>query len=93
MKKLIIILLLLAVSVWVALQIKADPGYLLIAYQDYVIDMPLWLGLLMVAVAFFLVGGCLRLFKEIYFTPRHLADWYKQKSFERIRRRTARGFI
>ncbi len=93
MKKLIIILLLLALSVWVGLQIKADPGYLLIAYQEYVIDMPLWLGLLIVTVAFFLIYGCLSLLKEIYFTPRHIADWYKQKSFERIRRRTARGFI
>jgi HemY protein len=93
MKKLLIVLAILGISVWAALKIKADPGYLMIVYQDYVIDMPLWLGVLIFVITFFLITGVWRLIKEVYFTPKHLVAWYKQKSFERIRRRTVRGFL
>lgn len=93
MKKLLIILALLGLSVWVALKIKTDPGHLIIAYHETVVDMPLWLGILIFIAAFFLITWILRFFKEIYFTPRHVVDWYKKKTFERIRRRTVRGFI
>lgn len=47
MKKLLIVLAVLLASVWAALKIKADPGYLMIVYHDHVIDMPLWLGVLL----------------------------------------------
>lgn len=93
MKKLLIVLAVLLVSVWAALKIKADPGYLMIVYQDYVIDMPLWLGVLIFIITFFVLVGLWRLIKEIYFTPKNLVEWYKKKSFERVRRRTVRGFL
>lgn len=93
MKKLIVLLLVVIVSVWAALKIKADPGYLMIVYQDYVIDMPLWLGVLIFVVTFFILIGLWRLIKEIYFTPKNLIEWYKHKSFERVRRRTVRGVL
>lgn len=93
MKKLLIVLLGLIVSVWVALKIKADPGYLMIVYRDYVIDMPLWLGVLIFIATIFSIVFVWRLVKEIYFTPKHLVEWYKKKSFERVRRRTVRGFL
>lgn len=93
MKKLLVVLVVLIISVWAALKIKADPGYLMIVYQDYVIDMPLWLGVLIFIIFFFLLTGIWRILKEIYFTPRHLVQWYKQKSLDRIRRRTVRGFL
>ncbi|MGA2654721.1 MAG: heme biosynthesis HemY N-terminal domain-containing protein [Gammaproteobacteria bacterium] len=93
MKKLLIVLLVLIVSVWAALKIKADPGYLMIVYHDYVIDMPLWLGVLIFIVTFFVLIFVWRLLKEIYFTPKHIVEWYKEKSFARVRRRTVRGFL
>ncbi len=78
---------------WAELKIKADPGYLLIVYQDYVIDMPLWLGILIFIITFVVLGVLWRILKSIYFTPRNVAAWYKEKSFERVRRRTVRGFL
>ncbi|MFA6038361.1 MAG: heme biosynthesis HemY N-terminal domain-containing protein [Legionellales bacterium] len=93
MKKVLIVLAVLLVSVWAALKIKADPGYLMIVYSDHVIDMPLWLGVLIFLISFFVLMGLWRLIKEIYFTPKNIAEWYKKKSFERVRRRTVRGFL
>ncbi len=93
MKKLLIVLFVLIISVWAALKIKADPGYLMIVYRDSVIDMPLWLGLLIFIFTFFVITLLWRFIKEIYFTPKHLVEWYKKKSFERVRRRTVRGFL
>src|SRR5665213_1459003 len=93
MKKLILILALLGLCVLIALRIKSDPGYLMIAYREYLIDMPLWLGVLILIATFFVLTWTWRFIREIYFTPKHVADWYKKKTFERIRRRTVRGFI
>jgi HemY protein len=93
MKKLILILALLGLCVLIALRIKSDPGYLMIAYREYLIDMPLWLGVLILIATFFVLTWTWRFIKEIYFTPKHVVEWYKKKTFERIRRRTVRGFI
>lgn len=61
MWRLIVILLFLVVSVWLGLEVVRHPGYLLLVYQPWVVQMPLWfavLGLLLVfSLFYFLVTG------------------------------------
>lgn len=42
MKKFILFSFLLIFSVWAGLQIETDPGYVLFAYHDWSVEMPLW---------------------------------------------------
>ncbi len=46
MRRLIIFLLFLVASVWFGLEIVRHPGFLLIVYQPWMIQMPLWFALL-----------------------------------------------
>src|SRR5688500_8848883 len=52
MGRLIVFLLFLVVSVWVGIEVVRHPGYLLIAYQPWLVQMPLWFALLSLMVGF-----------------------------------------
>lgn len=53
MRHLIIFLILLIVSVWVGVEIMRHPGYLLIVYHPWMVQMPIWFAL--ISSVFFLV--------------------------------------
>ena len=52
MQRLIVVLLFLVVSVWFGLDVVNHPGYLLLVYQPWMVQMPLWFALLSLFILF-----------------------------------------
>ena len=46
MRRLIILLLFLVLSVWFGLTFLRHPGYMLVVYQPWMVQMPLWFALM-----------------------------------------------
>ena len=42
MRGLIIFLVLLVASVWLGMEVGRHPGYLLVVYQPWMVQMPIW---------------------------------------------------
>src|SRR5438128_1787728 len=80
MWRLIIFLLLLMASVWLGLEIARHPGYLLVVYQPWTVQMPLWFALLSAAII-------LILFYFIISSIDHLSFlWFRIKNRLRLHR-------
>lgn len=79
MSRLLFFLLVLLIAVWLGVRIAADPGYMLIAYRHWTIEMPLWLSLIGVLITFGLLYFLLRAIQFIRFLPKHWRQWKIQR--------------
>ncbi|MDQ2994831.1 MAG: hypothetical protein M3R00_07815 [Pseudomonadota bacterium] len=61
MKRLIIWFGLLLLSVWVGLKMQASPGYVLLSYDDWVLETTLWFAIFAIIVLVFIWSKLLRL--------------------------------
>lgn len=93
MKKLIIYFLILLVSVWLGLKIATDPGYLLIAYQKFTIEMPLWLAVVGLILAFLILYVLSRFISNIRALGPRLKSWSRRRRAQNAWQRTQRGLI
>lgn len=83
----------LAASVLVGLAIARDPGYLLIVYREWSVEMPLWLGVVTTLLGIYITFLFFRLLAQIVHAPGETRRWFRHKRLSRIRRRTVRGYI
>jgi HemY protein len=60
-KRLIFLFLVLLLAVWAGVKIAADPGYILLAYHRWTVEMPLWFGVLAIFVGFTLIYTVIRM--------------------------------
>lgn len=61
MLRLIIFLLFLIISVWLGIEVVRHPGYILLVYQPWMVQMPIWLallGILVILGIFYLLITC-----------------------------------
>jgi HemY protein len=93
MSRFFVLLLLLIGSVWLGIQLKADPGYLLIAYKAWTVEMPLWIG-------FIVIGGisvALYLLVRVMSTSSQLRrlwlNWKERRRLQRAQKATNKGLI
>lgn len=82
MRRLIIYSIILLVSIWFGVKIAQDPGYLLLAYKRWTVEMPLWFGFVSLIVLFFLLYTLLRFWRNLRTLP---ARWQyrKQKRYKK----------
>lgn len=83
MKRLLIFLILLTGSIYFGVQLKHDPGYLLIAYQAKTIEMPLWFGFVVMLLVFCLFYALIRI---LLFFARLGEKFFFKRDQNRIRR-------
>lgn len=91
--KRIILLIFLVAALWLGVKITEDPGYILIAYQHWTIEMPLWLGVVFVALTFLIFYGLFRLFYHLKRTGKYWQFWSKKWRSQRAIEKTYRGFL
>lgn len=91
--RMILLFIFLAASVFVGLYIAKDPGYMLIAFQDWTVEMPLWLGVIATLVIIYLLSLIIRLLLALVHAPGATSSWFRNKRLQRVRRRTVRGYI
>lgn len=53
MIRILIIFIVLLASVWLGIQLNRDPGYILIAINQWTIETTLWVAIIGVILAFF----------------------------------------
>lgn len=80
MLRFIIILLLLVASVWFGIEMVRHPGYLLLVYQPWTVQMPLWFAIL----SFLIFLSLFYLFIDSIDKLQFL--WYRLKNWQRFRR-------
>lgn len=80
MRRLIIFLLLLVASVWIGLEVLRHPGFLLIVYQPWMVQMPIWFALLSFVIFFILFYLIIDSIDRIGFL------WFRLKNWLHIRR-------
>lgn len=93
MLRFIVFLMILVVSVYVGLKVAEDPGFALFTYQNWSVEMPLWLAFLALIVSFYLVSLIVRFFDDLDFS------WYRFHAWRSLRRKnkadtqTNRGLV
>lgn len=79
MRRFILFLLALLIAVWAGVKISIDPGYMLIAYQQWTIEMPLWFAIITGILIFVLLYFCFRFVQAIGILPERLKNWSVQR--------------
>lgn len=92
MRRLILLLLVLIVAVWVGLKIAQDPGYVLISYHHYTIEMPLWTAVIGLLFLYWIVHTIWRLVRHVRTYPKRLRESRQQRLHARSDKLTQQGF-
>ncbi len=85
MYRFFIFLLVLTLSIWVGIQLTTDPGYILITWHQYALEMPLWLAILSLILSFVLIYYLIRFFKYLLTIPKR---WQKNLAEKRLKKTT-----
>ncbi len=93
MRRFLFCLVVLVAAVWVGVKIAADPGYVLLAYQQWTLEMPLWLGLMALVVIFMLLYWLVRLVKNVVRLPRKIRFWTARRRARINQRLTRQGLV
>lgn len=93
MRRFIFGLIILAVAVWIGVKIAADPGYVLLAYQQTTVETPLWFALLGLVLLFALLYLFLRLIKNVRRLPNKLRGWMARRRVRINQRLTHQGLL
>jgi HemY protein len=80
MRRLIIFLILLVASVWFGVEIVRHPGYLLVIYQPWIVQMPIWFVLISGFIIFVLFYLLITSIDNIQLM------WVRMKNWLRLRR-------
>jgi HemY protein len=81
MKRFIFLVIALIVSVFIGLKIAEDPGYVVFAYRNWTVEMPLWFALLSTVLLLLVFYLVLRFFDAID------ATWASWKHWRWLRRK------
>jgi len=87
-KKLLIILLILAISVWVGAEIATNPGYVLIAGHHWTAEMPLWVAISLFILLFVVLHYLSRLVRGTIHLPQRFYHWMEQRQQRRAEEKT-----
>ncbi|OCH98179.1 protoporphyrinogen oxidase [Legionella jamestowniensis] len=93
MIRILIIFLVLLVSVWIGVQLNRDPGYLLIAINHWTVETNLWVAILGLILAFFLLHTLLLLVSKITTIPEAYRNWQSKRRQQKAQAKTQKGFI
>jgi HemY protein len=93
MKRLIIFLIVLFIAVVIGLMVHFDPGYVLLAYGHWTVEMPLWFALLTVIIIFLLCHYAVRLWIAIKKSGGHWHSWRARKKTQKAHTLTGRGVL
>lgn len=93
MIRLLLFLALLIGSVWLGLQIYADPGYALLTYRGWSVETPLWFAIFVVVIVFVFVHILLRTIARIGWFSKQLRTRSRTRRLLRARKQTNYGLI
>lgn len=93
MKRILIILFVLLVATYLGLQLNWDPGYVLIAINQWTVETTLWFALLTLFIGFVLGHVLLLLWARIVKIPANYHDWRTKHNSMIAQKKTRQGLI
>lgn len=90
MKRLIFLSIILIIAILIGIQIKINPGYLLISTNHLTIETRLWFALLAIIILFFILYFIIRLLKYTFSIPRR---WRHKEKRLRATKLTYKGLM
>lgn len=93
MKRLLLILIVLLISIWLGAGIAADPGYVLVAYKKWTMELPLWFAFVLLLVLFELLYGLARLWRNLRSLPKRLYGRSLQRQNRNAQNLTKQGLL
>lgn len=93
MMRLLFFIVVLIFAVWLGVLIKNDPGYMLLAFHHWSIEMPLWLGILFIVIAFLIVFWSVRFVACLFGIPDRVRFWSTRRRIRKAHKKTNRGLI
>ncbi|MGD9152999.1 MAG: heme biosynthesis HemY N-terminal domain-containing protein [Gammaproteobacteria bacterium] len=91
--KLLIYIAILLLAILIGLLIKVDPGYVLIAYNKWTAEMPLWFAIAAIVIIFLLFHYSIRIWIAIANIGERWHIWKIKRHFYREHPLTNRGFM
>ncbi|MDP1603115.1 MAG: heme biosynthesis HemY N-terminal domain-containing protein [Legionella sp.] len=93
MIRVIFIFILLLASIYLGIQLNKDPGYLLIAINQWTIETTLWVALAALFLSFIVLHGLLVLFHRIGQFPAVYQQWKTKRRAQKAQSTTRQGLI
>lgn len=93
MRILVLVLTVFLFFVWLGLKIQADPGYVLLAYQHWTLETPLWFAITSIVIGFLIFYMLMRLLNGLGTMTTRWRLWAKQRRLRRAHERTSRGLL
>ena len=93
MKRLFFFLIILAVAVLIGIQIKLNPGYVLISTKHVAIETRLWFAIVCLVAAFYVMYFLIRFLKATYSVPSRWRHWRQHEKLLQATKQTNQGFM
>lgn len=93
MKRTLLLFVVLLVSVWIGININKDPGYVLVAIQQWTIETPLWFAVVIILLFYALLHFFLRLLNAIRQAGSIFQYWQIKRLHRKAHKHTNRGLI
>ena len=93
MKRLFFFLIILVIAILIGLQIKTNPGYVLISTTHVAIETRLWFALLFLVVLFLVLYFIVRFFKYTHAIPSRWQRWRVKEKTIKATRLTYQGLL
>lgn len=87
------LIIFMALGSFIGLLIYKDPGYLLLNYENWIIEMPLWVAVLITLITGITLWASHRIFKNLLLGPHNLKCWWKDQRFKKQIRNFNKGWI
>lgn len=83
MKRIIFFAIVLIVAVLIGVQIKSNPGYILISTHHYAIETRLWFAIVSILISFIVLYYLIRFLKLTLSAPKHWRAWRKHEKHDK----------
>ncbi|MCS5712696.1 heme biosynthesis HemY N-terminal domain-containing protein [Candidatus Berkiella aquae] len=93
MIRLFIMIAALALAVWVGLHVEQFPGLMVLTFAGWRIDIPLWLGIIFLALGLIIIHYVAAIFAGVIKTPAYLHKLSKRFRSTRSKKLIHKGFI
>ncbi|MDP6967588.1 MAG: heme biosynthesis HemY N-terminal domain-containing protein [Gammaproteobacteria bacterium] len=90
---LLLFLLLVIAGAWLGAMMQLDPGYILLAWRETTVEMSLWVGLVLILIAFVSLYLVLRVLFSVQAPWQFLLRWSAEGKLRRMQRQTRHGLL
>lgn len=93
MRRLVLYLIILVISIWIGVKIAQDPGYVMLAYRHTTIEMPLWAALVILFFMFLVFYVALRMWRGVFRVPYFWRARTSRRNQEILQKLTSKGLL